>query len=539
MKKSYSIIGAVIILLAALIFLGSYYTDRLLTPFLNDFLEKNKPLKHNITYEKFRLNLVKRQLLITGIRMTPDTSWTQDENVWMEIHVSSVELTQFRIMKFLIHKKLRIGDLIFIEPQVIVHLLEKQPDKVRSARAETTAEKINLASFKGLSLKNILLADGEFKLYREEDDLNASSSDIDFSGQDISFERDETDQQIIMHFGESSISIKDIEWHPKTSLYTISVDELLATNLDSTILIHNIRVSPDFSKTDFSRMIDFQDDRFDLQVGKVTINRIGYERMLAGHPAEISKLLVEHLEADIYRDKNVAINIHKYPEFYNESFLKIPVPLVLDTLSIVDAVIQYGELAEGNDEPGVIRLEEFTAMATDLRNYRDSIRIKTAMNVKMRAKVMGEGILNVELQLPLEGDLHRFTCKGSVGAMALAPLNPMLEPAISMRINGGTLTGMTFDFKADNDASNGWMEFLYQDLDVVILKKNHDKQWEFLSAIANTVVLSNNPTPGKEAKVVEIGYGRDKNKGIINYIWKTIQSGLVRTIVPVTKAPDE
>ncbi|MBW6459355.1 MAG: hypothetical protein K0B08_02175 [Bacteroidales bacterium] len=532
MNMKLSITWAAIALLAALIFLGSYYTDRLLAPFLDDFLDKNKPLKHHITYENFRLNLVNRQMQITGIRMIPDTSWTPDENVWMEIHVSSLKLTQFRVMKFLIHKKLMIGDLILIEPRVIVHLLEKQPDKLRDAMAETTANKINLASFKSLSLKNILLADGEFKLYREED-LTASSSDLDFSGQDISFERGETDQRIIMHFGESSTSIKDIAWHSKTTLYTIYVDELLATNIDSTILIHNIRVSPNFSKTDFTGMIDFQEDRFDIQSGKITINRIGYERMLAGHPAEISKLLIEHLEADIYRDKNIARNSHKYPEFFNESFLKIPFPLVLDTLSIVNAVIQYGELAEGKDEPGVIRLEEFTAMTTDLRNFRDSIRMKTAMNLKIRTKVMGEGILDAELQLPLEGDLHRFACKGSVGAMALAPLNAMLEPAINMRLNSGTLTRMTFDFKADDHESNGWMEFLYQDLDVVILKKNPDKQWGFLSTLANTAVLSNNPQPGKEAKIVEIGYERDKNKGIINYIWKTIQSGLVRTIVPV------
>jgi len=69
------------------------------------------------------------------------------------------------------------------------------------------------------------------------------------------------------------------------------------------------------------------------------------------------------------------------------------------------------------------------------------------------------------------------------------------------------LTGMTFDFTANDD----------------------------VSSIANTAVLSNNPSPGKAVKLVEIGYERDKNKGIINFIWKTIQSGVVRTIVPLRK----
>jgi hypothetical protein len=49
------------------------------------------------------------------------------------------------------------------------------------------------------------------------------------------------------------------------------------------------------------------------------------------------------------------------------------------------------------------------------------------------------------------------------------------------------------------------------------------------------MTLSNNPAPGKNLKIVEIGFERDKNKGIINYVWKTIQSGMVHTILPIKK----
>jgi len=79
------------------------------------------------------------------------------------------------------------------------------------------------------------------------------------------------------------------------------------------------------------------------------------------------------------------------------------------------------------------------------------------------------------------------------------------------------------------------MEFLYKDLDVALLKKDPDKERGFISALVNTVALSDNPAPGKDLKIVEIGYERDKNKGIINYLWKTIQSGMTRTILPQKK----
>jgi hypothetical protein len=119
--------------------------------------------------------------------------------------------------------------------------------------------------------------------------------------------------------------------------------------------------------------------------------------------------------------------------------------------------------------------------------------------------------------------------------MKLFPINGMLEPSLHMIFKAGKLNRLTFDFTANNNVSKGWMEFLYQDLDVVLLKKDPGKEYGFLSFMANAMTLSNNPAKGKELKTVEIGFERDKNKGIIGYIWRTIQSGLIRTILPTNK----
>ena len=94
---------------------------------------------------------------------------------------------------------------------------------------------------------------------------------------------------------------------------------------------------------------------------------------------------------------------------------------------------------------------------------------------------------------------------------------------------------MTFNFTGTDNVSTGWMEFYYSGLDAVVLKKNHDPQWGFISTMANTLILSNNPVEGKAPKIVSIGYERDKNKGLINYVWKTIQSGLLHTVLPTSK----
>ena len=47
--------------------------------------------------------------------------------------------------------------------------------------------------------------------------------------------------------------------------------------------------------------------------------------------------------------------------------------------------------------------------------------------------------------------------------------------------------------------------------------------------------------PGKNDKVREVimSFDRVEYKGLGNYLWKTIQSGLVNTIAPIGKKTDE
>jgi hypothetical protein len=292
---------------------------------------------------------------------------------------------------------------------------------------------------------------------------------------------------------------------------------------------------PKYDKKEFSGKLQFQTDRFDLVIGKIELAGIGIEQLIKGEPLRISAIRLDSLDADIYRDKNVAFNINRFPPFYNESFMKIGLPLYIDTVMVTNSKILYSELAEGRNSAGEILLDNFNLSSYGLTNQlSDSTRIHE-MRFFINAKVMGEGPMNVELVLPLEGNMHDFEITGSVGAMKLSPLNGMVEPSMNMTFNEGKLNRMTFYFSTNDYSSKGWMEFLYSDLDVILLRKDPAKEYGIVSFLANTMTLSNNPAPGKDLKIVEIGFERDKNKGIINYVWKTIQSGMVRTILPIKK----
>ena len=517
------------------LYLTARYADRLVDPYVRSLLEQKKPMNHRIDYRRIRVNLISRLISIKDVRIYPDSSLVKGENIWIEMSVGLIKLTDFGIKDMLLNKSLRISDLIFLKPQVNLHLpLEVNAKTVDKVIADT-AVMARSPLLTHISLDRIILSGGSFRLIRN-DVILASSEDISLMAREINLVRNSKDEPIGYTYGELKFVLSNIALHSETGLYNMSLDKFSVNKLDSSIVLNGFRMKPKYDKKEFYTNLEFTTERFDVEINRIEIGRIGFKRLIDGKPLQISKIQIDGLIADIYKNKNLPFNLNKFPLFYNESFLKISMPLQIDTIDVINSSILYNELAEGRTDVGLIRLDEFSGQSYNLTNNPGADTIENVMKFNIQAMVMGEGSMNVELVMPLEGNLRRLECSGSVGAMQLSPLNAMLEPSINIKFNAGKVNRMTFSFTGDDNTSKGWMEFLYNDVDVVLLKKDPGKEWGFVSLLANKMTHSNNPPPGKtDYKSVEIGCERDKNKGMINFVWRTIQSGMIRTILPVSK----
>ncbi|MCF8388296.1 MAG: hypothetical protein K9G47_10455, partial [Bacteroidales bacterium] len=119
----------------------------------------------------------------------------------------------------------------------------------------------------------------------------------------------------------------------------------------------------------------------------------------------------------------------------------------------------------------------------------------------------------------------------------LNSFNTMLERNKQVRINKGYLDELSFDAMGNNDFASGKMSFLYHDLNITVLKQEAEiaEERKFLSFLMNTFLRSNNPAGKKSPLIAEMGFERDKEKSFINYMWKTVLSGIAETITPGKK----
>ncbi|NJM25021.1 MAG: hypothetical protein HC859_05455 [Bacteroidia bacterium] len=104
----------------------------------------------------------------------------------------------------------------------------------------------------------------------------------------------------------------------------------------------------------------------------------------------------------------------------------------------------------------------------------------------------------------------------------------MLVPHTGVKIENGTIARLQFHFWFNNDRSDGQVELSYEDLKVVKLKDdNRNGKDDLVTLLLNVLIRKNKGkwVTGKN-NIGLVQYGRDQQKGVFNFWWKSLFSGV-------------
>ena len=76
------------------------------------------------------------------------------------------------------------------------------------------------------------------------------------------------------------------------------------------------------------------------------------------------------------------------------------------------------------------------------------------------------------------------------------------------------------------------MTMLFDNLDAAVLKKDQLEENKTFSFLANAAIKDSNPSKNGRVSVAEIEFDRTMYKGFGNYLFKTVESGLVNSVYP-------
>ncbi|PIY09451.1 MAG: hypothetical protein COZ18_08025 [Flexibacter sp. CG_4_10_14_3_um_filter_32_15] len=259
------------------------------------------------------------------------------------------------------------------------------------------------------------------------------------------------------------------------------------------------------------------DEKLEMNTQQLEAHNLDWQA-LQRQLIKADKILVFNPTISILKDRN------RHPE---PSEKKMPyqwkISLAIDTLQIKEGNIIYSERAEGLDGIGSLSFDSLNMTALNFHNFEESKPAKIQADMYF----MKESRIEIEMEMPLNTDTFEGSIKGFCTQIEIPSLNKMLSPITRFEANTGTIKRAWFDAKINDGYATGTFYITYNNLKVTLLKKKSNKKRKFLSGLLNTVIAKN--VEGKEG---EIKYQREYNDSLLRYVWRTIRSGLITSMLP-------
>lgn len=259
------------------------------------------------------------------------------------------------------------------------------------------------------------------------------------------------------------------------------------------------------------------DEKREMKAQQVEAHNLDWQA-LQRQLIKADKILVFNPDISILKDRN------RHPE---PSEKKMPyqwkIGLAIDTLKIEQGNIVYSERAEGLDGIGSLAFDSLNMMALNFHNFEES---KPAI-IKADMYFMKESRIEIAMEMPLNTDTFEGNINGFCTEIEIPSLNKMISPIARFEATKGTIRRAEFDAKINDGYATGTFIITYDNLEITLLKKNSNKKRKFLSGLLNTVIDKN--VEGKEGKIT---YQREYNDSLLRYVWRTIRSGLISSMLP-------
>ncbi|MGE5423749.1 MAG: hypothetical protein ACM3N9_00210, partial [Syntrophothermus sp.] len=539
-----------LVLMSAAYLWQHFYGEKWVKQYAENLIARESDSLYSLKIGDLSINLIAGRVTITDAELIPDT------NVYKRLkakgHVppflvhakfTSLKIRGFETARAIREKEVSVSRILIENPEVYLVRMSL-PDTIIK---DTTAIKrsLSLAIPKGLNsvqLKMLKITQGKFdytdRTISPVRHFQVPELDVEVTNFMQDKGKDYSDK--IFNSDDISVTFKGLAMNTPDSNYRLSLAAISISTKSQAISIDSFRLTPLVSRAVYFKKVGYQTDQFNVLIGRINLANIYYPGILLNNYFHSSHVLVEGMNIQVYRDKRVPRRPNFKPKMPQAAIRSLKARIIVDSITLVKGYAQYEE--QVGDEPGKIFFDQISGKITNFTS--DSTLWRTRiMEIDGKAMLMGKGLLKAHVYMPIYPKNNAFVFSGTVNPFDLTAVNPMLTKLAPAKIIAGRCDQITINpVKANDDFSQGTMEFLYSDLNVEMEKKD-EKTWTSiktgaLNIAANTFVVNSNPKNGN-LKTGIIYFNRDKSKGIINFLWKSVFSGIKSTVGINTKDQKE
>lgn len=534
-KKVVKIIGTIIFFLLTIFVIFqtvviNYYSKKIAKDIENKVSEMTDG-KYMLLINGFKINLLKRSIEISNLAFVPAKGKDSLHNLFI-LKISSVSLERFSFYTYLTKKKVDFGRLNIDDAEFNIYL------KPKSKGEKKVEEKATLNNAH-LYIPHVNIVNLKFGLYKGDSLATLilkTEGNIDIT--DFTFKGNSDSLSAPFSLGSSTIDLHAVEFRSIDKMYTLLAHKLSSSSRDSSIVIDSIRLVPNYQGADFFKRSPDYISMAKLACSKISLIKVDVKKLIEDQILKSSKLVASDIIIDIYRDGNFPIT-HKIKPSAQAVIRNIPFPILLDTVIIKQAQLNYEELAVGEQAPDKIFLNKINALITGINNDTNSFTAETKLKAGITGYFMGKGLLTTNYSFNMNTRKESFTSEGNLGNMEMQTMNPMFKSSKHLVIKKGMIDTAIFSFSAGAVSAEGKMKLLYHDLIVEPLAKDNEnlKNEKIKSFVLNRLIVKeNNPGKDNEVRTVNIFIEHDPYRFFPYYIRQALMSGLSNSIIGEKKA---
>ena len=540
------IIGSIIAIFIILLLIANSILSTIADQKIREELDKMDSTGYIIDFDKVRINLFTQSARIYGLSIQPDSAALEVvkrsrlARPLVEANIRRIRIGSIDIRKAMSGKEFGIGSIAVNDPEITIYgpqgifsgEKENPPlAKEGNAHEELDFTEIRLGSFE-IENANIKYIDArDDKIVLETRSLNIIVDDI------WAHQPEGDTNSHVLEIEDLRFRFESHMMELPGNFYKIQTGYLEGDYKEQSISLESLKLIPAYPKNTFGKAFGKQTDRFDVQAENLSINGIVFDSLIH------KKLIIDKIQltapnADIYRDKRVARDMNQFPKLFQTAIADIPIPVYVKSISILNGFVNYQEMIEDAPQAGSVTFGDISLNIAGVCNDPDSIRNGQAMIIDAKVLLMDKTPTQMHFNLPIGEPDEYFTFYGNVSSFPAESMNQMIKPLAFIATTAGTVSSTRFFGMAKRDTAVGRIELLYNDLEVQVIKKKKEEgsnENKFLSFLAKTVMHKNNPNEGKDIRIAKMYFVRDPNKGFFNFIWKTIQDGLITRLTPGKK----
>ena len=480
-----------------------------------EFLNRKVPNHIDFSYENLDINLLRGNIEFEKIEVL--SSGRQTSSCEIVVDADKLSIGGFSYWKIFFEKSIHLKTLTLSKP----HLNFKSCPKNKSDNNATKANPINL--LKKIFIEELIFDSGMVEILNSNGDVELLSvASIDLKLKNVFTDPKTITEYVPFRFEEYGITISDLK-APLGEFESVQMGTMQLDN--STISVKDVILNTIVSKSELSREITYQRDHIDLNIPEILVNDHHYLMRNDSLQVNFKSLALNLPRLEIYRDKSRLEDFKRKP-LYAEMLRELPFKVNIDSLLIHQATVFYEEDIPNKVKAGILSFENLNA---SIGNFSNIDANKENLKIKINADLMGAGSINLNWEFNVQDPKNMFLISGGLSNFKTENLNDFLIPNLRTKTTG-TIQQLYFTISGDDNVATGDIKMRYEDFKFQVLNKERSSVKKVLSFIGNLFISDGSKADEDGYRYGDISSERNKNKSFFNYLWISLEDGLLNVL---------